>query len=309
MEQNIYNKNLEVPSRKVDAVIDTDAFNEIDDQFAISYLLASKDKINLTALYAAPFSGTKNVSDPKIGMEKSFAEIINILTLTGCEEYIDDTFKGSNMYLKDEKTPVISDAAEDLVQRAKKYSPENPLYVITIGAITNIASALLIDPTIAENIVIVWLGGHALHFHDTKEFNMQQDIAAARVVFMSDAPLVQLPCMGVVSQFAIPGEELKYHIKGKNKLCDYLYNIVAECFETSENMCNSRVIWDVTAVAWLLNDNDKFMLSRVIDCPVPDYDYKYNGTINKKIRYIYFINRDVLATDLFKKIANEENFK
>ncbi len=309
MEQNIYNKNLEVPSRKVDAVIDTDAFNEIDDQFAISYLLASKDKINLTALYAAPFSGTKNVSDPKIGMEKSFAEIINILTLTGCEEYIDDTFKGSNMYLKDEKTPVISDAAEDLVQRAKKYSPENPLYVITIGAITNIASALLIDPTIAENIVIVWLGGHALHFHDTKEFNMQQDIAAARVVFMSDAPLVQLPCMGVVSQFAIPGEELKYHIKGKNKLCDYLYDIVEECFENSENMCNSRVIWDVTAIAWLLNDNDKFMLSRIIDCPVPDYDYKYNGTINKKIRYIYFINRDVLATDLFEKITNEEDFK
>ncbi len=309
MEQNIYNKNLEVPNHKVDAVIDTDTFNEVDDQFAISYLLASKDKINLTALYAAPFSGTKNVADPKIGMEKSYAEIINILTLAGCEEYINDTFKGSGMYLKDEKTPVISDAAEDLVQRAKKYSPENPLYVITIGAITNIASALLIDPTIAENIVIVWLGGHALHFHNTKEFNMEQDIAAARVVFMSNAPLVLLPCMGVVSQFAIPLEELKYHIKGKNKVCDYLCDIVEECFENSENLCNSRVIWDVTAVAWLLNDDDRFMLSRIIDCPLPDYDYKYNGTINKKIRYIYCINRDVLATDLFRKITNEENFK
>lgn len=42
----------------MDVVIDTDAYNEIDDQYAISYLVKKSDKLKLQALYAAPFSTT-----------------------------------------------------------------------------------------------------------------------------------------------------------------------------------------------------------------------------------------------------------
>ena len=52
-EQRI--KNLSVPQGRVDVLLDTDAYNEIDDQFAISYLLKSKEKLNTKAIYAAPF--------------------------------------------------------------------------------------------------------------------------------------------------------------------------------------------------------------------------------------------------------------
>ena len=103
-----------------------------------------------------------------------------------------------------------------MAERAKNYSPENPLYVVAIGAITNIASALLLAPEIAENIVIVWLGGHGQHFEHTREFNMRGDYAAARVVMRSGAPFVQLPCSGVVSSFTISKPELEYWLKGKN---------------------------------------------------------------------------------------------
>lgn len=63
--------------------------------------------------------------------------------------------------------------------------------VLAIGTITNVASALLADPGITEKIVIVWLGGHAPQRPDTFEFNMLQDVAAARIVFSSGAALVQ----------------------------------------------------------------------------------------------------------------------
>ena len=79
--------------------------------------------------------------------------------------------------------------------------------MISIGAITNIASAILLNPEITGRIVVVWLGGHALGWPDTEEFNMVQDIAAARIVFGCGVPLVQLPCMGVVSEFATTGPE------------------------------------------------------------------------------------------------------
>ena len=133
-------------------------------------------------------------------MEKSYNEIIKLLDILNSKK---EVYKGSRTYLKDEKTPVISPAAEDLAKRAEKYSPENPLYVVSIGAITNVASAIILNPEICKNIVVVWLGGHARHYHDTYEFNMYQDIAAARVVMGSNSPFIQLPCQGVVSEFSI----------------------------------------------------------------------------------------------------------
>ena len=71
-------QNLTVPNGPVDVVLDTDAFNEIDDQYAIAYLLKSGDKLNTKAIYAAPFLNSK-VSTVEEGIEKSYAEILNIL--------------------------------------------------------------------------------------------------------------------------------------------------------------------------------------------------------------------------------------
>ena len=294
-------KNLSVPKGMIDVVLDTDAYNEVDDQFAISYMLKSKERLNTKAIYAAPFFNGNSVS-PKDGMEKSYNEIFKILSLAG-EKF--DVFRGSEKYLDDENTPVISSAAEDLVQRAKNYSPEKPLYVVAIGAITNIASAILLNPDIIENIVVVWLGGHGLHYHDTKEFNMYQDVAAARVVMQSGVPFVQLPCMGVVDKFAVSKQELEFWLKGKNPLADYLAtNTIAAAEAYAKGRAWTRVIWDVTAVGWLLNDSDRFMQSRVIPTPIPTYDNFYATDYNgHPMRYVYSINRDSLMNDLFEKLT------
>ena len=294
-------KNLSVPKGMIDVVLDTDAYNEVDDQFAISYMLKSKERLNTKAIYAAPFFNGNSVS-PKDGMEKSYNEIFKILSLAG-EKF--DVFRGSEKYLDDENTPVISSAAEDLVQRAKNYSPEKPLYVVAIGAITNIASAILLNPDIIENIVVVWLGGHGLHYHNTKEFNMYQDVAAARVVMRSGVPFVQLPCMGVVDKFAVSKQELEFWLKGKNPLADYLAtNAIAAAEAYAKGRAWTRVIWDVTAVGWLLNDSDRFMQSRVIPTPIPTYDNFYATDYNgHPMRYVYSINRDSLMNDLFEKLT------
>lgn len=298
-EQRI--KNLSVPEGRVDVVLDTDAYNEIDDQFAISYLLKSKEKLNTKAIYAAPFFNQKSES-PKDGMEKSYNEIFKILSLSGekC-----DVFKGSEKYLDNENTPVISPAAQDLAERVKNYSPQKPLYVVAIGAITNIASAILLNPQFAENAVVIWLGGHALHYHNTKEFNMYQDVAAARIVMQSGVPFVQLPCMGVVNQFTVSKPELELWLKGKNDLADYLAeNTIKEAESYAKGSAWTRVIWDVTAVAWLLNDSERFMESRIIPMPIPTYDNFYATDYNGyPMRYVYNIKRDNLMNDLFRKLT------
>lgn len=309
MEAAQYLKNLSVPAHPVDVVIDTDTYNEVDDQFAVAYLLASGEKLKIKALYAAPFHNGKSES-PADGMEKSYAELTKILALTGRDDLLSVTYRGSKRYLPDESTPVPSPAAEDLIRRADRHSPEVPLYVIAIGAITNIASALLFKPEIAEKIVIVWLGGHAYHWPDTGEFNMVQDIAAARVVFACGAPLIQLPCNGVVSAFTVSFAEMEKHLAGRNKICDFLTETVkAELGECVARLPLTRVIWDVTAIGWLLNDGERLMKTVLLPCPIPEYNKKYTHRKDHRlIGYVREICRDALAEDLFQKLTNPSIF-
>ncbi len=294
---------LETPKGKVDLVLDTDAYNEIDDQFAISYALHAPEKINLLALYAAPFFNDRS-TDPADGMERSYREILNLLRLSKMERPV---FEGSRGYLSDEKTPIESPAAVDLCSRAMAHTPEKPLYVAAIGAITNVASALLMKPEIADRIVIIWLGGNALHWHDNREFNISQDVAAARIVFASGAPLVMLPCMGVVSSFAASGPELEHWLSGKNALCDYLVEHTVEAAnEYARGRVWSRVIWDVTTIGWIMNDQGNLMCDRLIPTPVPEYDHRWSLAPQADLcRYVYHINRDALFADLFSHIAAE----
>ena len=304
MDQFQLLKNLEVPSGKIDVVLDTDAFNEIDDQFAISYLLRSSEKLNVRAILAAPFFNAKSTS-PEDGMERSFNEILKILHLAGADALTEHVLRGSRTYLPSEKEPVDSPAARALVELAAEYSAERPLYVVAIGAITNVASALLMDPTLKERIVLVWLGGNSIHHPDNAEFNLRQDVAAARVVFGCGVPLVQLPCHGVVSSFTVSGPELEYWLVGKNPLSDYLArNTINEANSYAAGRPWTRVIWDVTAVAWLLNEKDCFMRSRLIPSPIPEYDNHYAFDPRRHfIRYVYSIQRDRLMQDLFEKLT------
>lgn len=299
LEQRI--RSLTPPDGPVDVVLDTDAYNEIDDQFALAYLLRSKPRLNTLAVYAAPFFN-ENSTGPADGMEKSYQEIFKVLGLMGEARPV---LRGSPGYLVDERTPTPSPAAEDLVRRAREHSPQAPLYVAAIGAITNVASALLLAPEIAENIVVVWLGGHARHWPDTKEFNMAQDIAAARVVMGSGAPFVQLPCYGVVSGFSTSRPELEHWLRGRGPLAEYLMeNTIRAAESYAKGTAWTRAIWDVAAVAWLLDRDGRFMLSRLVPTALPTYDGMYTlSPEGPPMGYVYHIHRDALFTDLFQTLA------
>ena len=112
-------KRLKRPEGKIDVVLDTDTYNEIDDQLALAYLLKSGEKLNVRAIYAAPFHNEKS-EGPADGMEKSFQEIQRILELMDREDMKEHVYRGSCSYLPDETQPVHSPAAEHLAQLAMR---------------------------------------------------------------------------------------------------------------------------------------------------------------------------------------------
>ena len=278
-------------------VLDTDTYNEVDDQFALAYALRSPEKLDVEAVYAAPFHNHRS-SSPQDGMEKSYDEIVNILSKLDIspDRF---SFRGSKMYLPSLSSPVESEAVDDLIQRALA-KPDEPLYVVAIGAITNIASALLLKPEIIKNIVVVWLGGHALHWPHNKEFNLYQDVLSARVVFDCGVPLVHIPCQGVTSHLHTTIPELEYYLKGKSEIADYLVDIVREY--TNEPYAWSKVIWDVAAIAWLIDPDSVW--THLISSPVPTDQLTWSVDNRRhQIRYAFYINRNRIYRDLFEKLS------
>jgi len=301
LDESFRLKRLEPPKGKVRMVLDTDTYNEIDDQFALCYAFLSKEKLQMEAVYAAPYFNSRSTSAGD-GMEKSYQEILRLLKMLG-KSPEGFAFRGSDRYLEDISRPIRSDAALDLVKKAMASSPENPLYVVTVGCITNISSALLIEPKIIENIVIVWLGGNSLYWPHQKEFNLMQDVLAARVVLNSGVPLVIMPCANVVSHFHTTIPELKYYLQGKNKLSDYLLNTTIEFSGGHDTW--SKVIWDVTAVAWLVNSS--WLPTNLEHSPVMTDQVTYSIDHTRHfIRMATSLNRDAIFRDLFGKLSGQK---
>lgn len=295
-------KRLEKPKNKVDVVLDTDAFNEIDDQFALAYLIQSSEKLTLKAVYAAPFDNHHS-NGPKDGMERSYDEIFKVYKLLKETRFNEVTFKGSTEFLMNKENYQDSDAVNDLIERSKKYSKENPLYVIGIAAATNIASAIIKDPTIVDRIVILWLGGLSYDWHDNRSFNSGQDVIAAQVLLDAKVPLVQFPGKGVIDHFTTTGPELEYWLKGKNDFCDYMIEKTEEEAKiTYGGKVWSRAIWDVVPVAWLLDG--EFMLDKLVPSPIMQVNHYYSNDPRRHfIKYVYSVNRDNLMNDLFEKVS------
>lgn len=299
MTKEQYLANLRPPKGMVDVILDTDTYNEIDDQFALAYLLKKCDQLKTVGVCAAPFLNGRSES-PLDGMLKSYNEIFKVLDLCDRGDLKTSVYKGSDRYLADESTPVKSDAAEFMAKISESYSPEKPLYIVAIGAITNVASAFLINPKMAENTVVVWLGGKARHCSDCSEFNMSQDYAAARVIMKSGVPFVQLPCKGVVDRFTSCKSELEHYLVGKNRLATYLAeNTIAYCESSRKDYPWTKVIWDVTAVAWLLNGDGRFMANRIEEVRLPNSSHVYEAPLaGTSMAYVCEIHRDALFADL-----------
>ncbi len=277
------------------AVLDTDTYNEVDDQFALAHLLLSPDRVNLEAVYAAPFFNNRSTG-PQDGMEKSYDEIRRVLSLVGGEVQ-PPVFRGSNQYLPGARTPVDSDAARDLVRRAMA-PREGKLYVLTIGACTNIASALLLEPRIAEHIVVVWLGGHAPYWHTANEFNLMQDPHASRILLEALAPLVLVPCMPVASHLIVTVPELEAQLAPYSKLGAYLTDIVRSYSDNAPGW--SKVIWDIAVTAWLLQPDVAEMFEE--PSPVLEENLTWSHPPGRPmIRVVRRLERDLIMADFYAK--------
>ena len=290
---------------RVRAVLDTDAGNGIDDQYAIAYSLASRRRLSIEAIYSAPFVNDRSPS-AAAGLKKSHGEILRLLDFFP-DASATTVLRGSSRFLAHRGRPVESAAAQNLIEKA--LGPrEEPLYVLAIGCPVNVSSAILMEPRIRERIIVVWLGGTAHHWPVASEFNLQQDLIASQVLFDSGVPLVQIPAKDVSEQLRTTGSEQRQFLRGRSRVGDYLYARFLEyqaagSARRGTEFPYSKVIWDLAAVAWL--NNPAWVPSQIVPSPVLTDDMRWEAAAGRhSMRVASGCNRDLIFDDVFSRLAS-----
>ena len=288
---------LALPEGRVRMVLDTDTYNEVDDQFALCYALLSPERLDVQAVYAAPFFNDRSTG-PRDGMEKSYDEIVRLLGKLGrnADGFV---FKGSERYMQSGDDAVDSPAARDLIARAKALPEGETLYVAAIGAITNVASALVLAPEIRDQIVVVWLGGQPHSYPTAREFNLSGDIIASQVVFDCGVPLIQVPCQGVASHLLATVPELEAFLKGCNPICDALVELFSAY--TDDPFAWAKEIWDVSVIGLLVNP--AWTRSAVVPAPILSGEGNYSHDPARHfMREVQWLNRNAIFRDMYAKL-------
>lgn len=230
-------------------IINTDAKNEADDQFAIVHALLS-ESLDVRGLIAAHFGTQKSATS----MLDSRAEIDLLLGHLDMPDVRVEN--GAVAAIPDDATPEDSAGARLIIEEAHT-TGEGPLMVAFLGPLTDMASALLLDPSIAEtDTIVIWIGGPG---YDTREpgeqieFNLKNDVAAANVVFRSGMRVWQVPRTAYVMT-AVGYAELEEKVAPCGELGDYLVRQVKEFNAARDHdPFEHRALGDSPAIGLMLN--------------------------------------------------------
>ncbi len=289
-------KRLMAPDQPVEIVLDTDTYNEIDDQFALVYAIWS-DALAVSAVYAAPFDNEKS-DGPDHGMELSYEEIHRVLERMNYSAGDDFVFRGATAFADTAGTAIENPATSDLIERARDRDEDDPLYIVAIGAPTNVSLALAQAPDIIDNIVVVWVGGQPHSWQTAGDFNLCQDLTSSRILFNSGVPLIQVPAKNVAEHIRTTVPELTRFLDDGGPVSEYLLEIFTGYGEQYNADAWAKEIWDLAPIAYLVNPS--WVPSHLAHSPWLSDDFRYSHDPNRHlIRVARDVNRGPIFDDFF----------
>ncbi|TMR97425.1 nucleoside hydrolase [Nonomuraea basaltis] len=280
-------------------IINSDAKNEADDQFAIVHALLSPS-LDIRGLVAAHFGNRRT----RTSLEESRAEIDLLLRLMKLDGQV-RVEDGAPYALPDVNTPVPAPGVELIVSEAMRDVAE-PLYVAFLGPLTDMAAALLLEPRIAErDVTVIWIGGGGYDGRGgapgRPEFNLSNDIVAANVVFSSALRVWQIPAP-TYRMMAVGYAELDAKVAPCGELGDYLVRQLVEWNERHHGgSIEIRVLGDSPAVGLMLHPDCGTWVER----PAPNFrhDGSHDFTAaNRPIRTYDSIDARFIHEDFFAKL-------
>jgi purine nucleosidase len=186
-------------------IIDTDPGQ--DDAVAILFALGAKDELDVRAITTVAGNVPLGLTSRNARIVLGWVNRTDVPVYAGCSrplirdlvtaEHVHGKTGLDGVALDEPKVALAEGHAVDFMIRTLANAAEKSVTICLIGPMTNLAVALIQDPTIVRGIKEVVIMGGAFHTRGNvtpvAEFNVYVDPHAAAVVFGSGAPIVVLP--------------------------------------------------------------------------------------------------------------------
>jgi purine nucleosidase len=300
---------------KSTVIFDTDANNELDDQHALAYLLLNGNTFKVSGITV---NATYNGGD----INEHYAEALRIVKLCGLYNKI-PVFKGANGKFEDIKNKTDSmvfdgyKAVNFIINYSKKKRKEK-LIIIAVGKLTNIALALKKDPSLCDNIKVVWLGSN---YPEPGEYNQDNDTSAMSYILNTKVPFhmvtVRYDKLSGTAAVTVTQNEINKNMPGKGPKISELvtgrhggsFNCIGDysvsLFEHIDYHGDppSRALFDMAAVA--IVKNPQWADSSTIPCPVLIEDkWIEQPDNNRKITIWENFNKEKIIADFYSTLDN-----
>ena len=235
-------------------IIDADTANEVDDAFAIAGALVVA-KFKIEGITSAQWHTQERAPNDTVGASQKMNE--EILGLMGKMEIPHPM--GSNFPMVNQQRPQPSPASKLIIEKAHESPEGEKLTVVTLGPNTNVASAILIDPTIIPKLRCCYLGLWYNPEENTwskREFNTNNDPNALDLLLNTNGLEVEVMTASTSKDLIFDKKEVDLQFKGKGGIRDYLVNrweTYDRFWQKSDPKKLKWTMWDVAIIEALAN--------------------------------------------------------
>jgi purine nucleosidase len=299
-------------------IVDNDFSGDPDGLFQLAHLLLSPS-VEIRAIIGSHLKvgdGFDNSTTQADNAAKKARELLQIMAIKTAIPVV----AGSNKAMLNDSTPVSSEAVNVIIKEALRADTQLPLYVLCGAGLTEIASALLTNPQIANKLTLVWIGGSEYNDlalpppnYSNPEYNLNIDIAAARTIFnKSSIPIWQIP-RNAYRQALLPYSQLLVQVRPHGKtgayLCDVLERLMARLAQYKLNIGETYILGDsplvlLTALQSSFEadpSSSEYVIKQAPNInPLGGYEYSPRG---RPIRVYTRLDINLMFTDFFAKLA------
>ena len=249
-----YGQERQEQPRPRPILLTTDIGADMDDQWVLAHLVLSAE-FDLRGVVTTHTGSHPVLAAPAAASSARVArEVLDHLPLPKRPKVI----AGSSDPLRAKAEPRLGQGVDFILRESRGFNRTRPLTVLVIGAATDVASALLADPTLAERIEII-----AMAFSKWPEgddlFNVKNDVKAWQVLLESPAPIVIADSAVALDHLRMTRERARTLFEERGKPGRYLAGLLVGWLERQENLIqmvtgdrNTWPVWDEATVAYLL---------------------------------------------------------
>ncbi|MRI00788.1 nucleoside hydrolase [Kriegella sp. EG-1] len=307
---------IEKKDSRIKIIFDSDANNELDDQFAIAYMLLNGDSFDVKGI-------TVNATRNDVTIQGHFDEAERVMQLCNLKDSL-PLLKGAEGNFEEITTNFNpneydgQDGVDFILEETKKDS----VIIVAVGKLTNIALAIKKDSTFVDRSKIVWLGSN---YPKPGEYNQDNDTIAMNYVLNSKIPFemvtvrygqpsgtdaVAVTKVEVDEKMAGLGPKAIEPITGRHggtfdNFGDYAANLFEHIFEHfgTDKVTPSRPLFDMVALSVLKNAS--WGETKSIPCPILiNNQWVERPNNNRKITIWENFDRDAIIADFYETMNN-----